>query len=365
MSLAEIRDDHGECRMSQGTFVNDFTEWTIARPSRAEEAMYQNVNRNSYSFLEAAQIEHSSEEHRDLKRVIQRLSREQLDPDKHLEEQAEDDVDRVIAEAQIELPWLTRYEESWVTRIYLKRVIDMRRPHLGGRCKRPESQSAASSEHNNTQRSCSDQQSSWQLAPEEWSVAAYSEYADDDKEDDTTDVESGNGSLFERHLARLAHEEQAAETRQGTAIRDYMSRSCIQRSRQQQRYSRRSSTYATRRAREVVPLITQHSPAARGANRPHKRPPAIASQGRSSSPVKAFLRSMQPNLEKHLDEFIALGMTDQDTLEAFLAWPRGEQEAWLLKESIHLQLTSIQIAGFMAACAAHKEKVIRGMVRIP
>ncbi|KAN0077064.1 hypothetical protein V8E55_010919 [Tylopilus felleus] len=102
----------------------------IPRPSPSMVAMFVNTNRNSLPFLQAAGIAVHSKEHKKLMTTIQALHRQYLDPFKYLEEQAPDRVDELITEARISLSWLDKYEDGWPARIYLKRYVDTKRPHL-------------------------------------------------------------------------------------------------------------------------------------------------------------------------------------------------------------------------------------------
>jgi len=102
----------------------------IPRPSPSTAAMFENTNRNANLFLRAARIERGSEKHKEFMTTIQALHRQYLHPFKYVEEQPPDCVEQLIAKAQISLPWLDKYEDGWPARIYLKRYVDTRRPHL-------------------------------------------------------------------------------------------------------------------------------------------------------------------------------------------------------------------------------------------
>ncbi|KIM62114.1 hypothetical protein SCLCIDRAFT_1215452 [Scleroderma citrinum Foug A] len=66
--------------------------------------------------------------------------------------------------------------------------------------------------------------------------------------------------------------------------------------------------------------------------------------------VKDFLRSVSPSLEAYLDAFVMLGIYDQTTLGAFLAWPRQMQLQWLNDENQLLRMTRLEMGAFLLCC---------------
>jgi len=66
--------------------------------------------------------------------------------------------------------------------------------------------------------------------------------------------------------------------------------------------------------------------------------------------VRDFLRSVSPPLEAYLDAFVMLGIYDQATLGAFLAWPRQTQLQWLNDETRLLRMTRLEIGAFLLYC---------------
>ncbi|KAG9318704.1 hypothetical protein JVU11DRAFT_800 [Chiua virens] len=102
----------------------------IPRPRAEKMALLQNVNRNSMLFLKAAGIKPNSEEYKKLMITVRALHKEYLHPWKYVEEQLPGLVDKLISEVRARIPWLNRYEDAWPARVYLKRYVDIRRPHL-------------------------------------------------------------------------------------------------------------------------------------------------------------------------------------------------------------------------------------------
>jgi hypothetical protein len=61
-----------------------------------------------------------------------------------------------------------------------------------------------------------------------------------------------------------------------------------------------------------------------------------------SAPVKEFLRSLNPNLERLLPRFRELGIEDLETLLAFKTWNSDEREELLRGDLNRLQLLAVQ-----------------------
>jgi len=61
-----------------------------------------------------------------------------------------------------------------------------------------------------------------------------------------------------------------------------------------------------------------------------------------SAPVKEFLRSLNPNLERLLPRFCELGIEDHETLLAFKSWSAGEREELLKAHLNKFQLLAVQ-----------------------
>ncbi|KAL4077159.1 hypothetical protein V8B97DRAFT_1940021 [Scleroderma yunnanense] len=66
--------------------------------------------------------------------------------------------------------------------------------------------------------------------------------------------------------------------------------------------------------------------------------------------VKDFLQSARPPLGAYLDGFLMLGIHDEATLRAFLAWPRQVQLQWLNDENRMLRMTRLEIGSFLVHC---------------
>jgi len=218
---------------------SDITPYqVISRPSPSTVAMFENTNRNALLFLRAAGIESGSEKHKKFKATIQALHRQYLHPFKYIEEQAPDHVDQLIAKAQISLPWLHKYEDGWPARIYLKRYVDAKRPHL----------------------MCS----------------------------------------------KYAHAKQ-----KGLQRTKAFHEACLQ---------------------------------------PTRNPGDMLVQEGHDFTMREFLGSFTPSLEHHLDAFVGLGIKDQESLRAFLAWPQVIQAQFLDEGHGALQLTSLERKVLLVGC---------------